>query len=158
MPIIQGCHPRRFFLFYIYIDRWYRYLHTNFHGYWPKKLLDFIHLKQASILFRSHCTTIRRKVKNYWNFQGKTPEFWQSTNLLEAKIPRERGRNLYISLAWKRWSALCLSSSSSKKQDKVRKAIASLLGCLSIYLLHKFPSPIRKKAFALTFSDIPLLP
>ena len=55
MPIIQGCHPRQFFYF-IYIDRWYRYLHANFHEDWPKKLPDFINLKQASILFRSHCT------------------------------------------------------------------------------------------------------
>ena len=59
MPIIQGCHPRQFFfILYIYIDRWYRYLHTNFHEYWPKKLPDFIHLKQASILFRSYCTLL----------------------------------------------------------------------------------------------------
>ena len=69
MAISQGCHTRRVFLLYMCNHIYYRYLHAKFYKFWPSKKPSFFHLKQASIVFRSHCTVhTHRSVFRYVHF------------------------------------------------------------------------------------------
>ena len=94
----SGLPSAAIFLFYIYIyiDRWYRYLHTNFHEDWRKKLPDFFHLKQASILFGPPCTdgamlTMIVAFTQSWpqqtGFEAKTKERFQHL----SQVPHNLG-------------------------------------------------------------------
>ena len=56
LPVSQGCHPRRIFLFHIYNIRCHMYLHAKFQKDLPKKQPKTFDLKIWDIVFGSDCT------------------------------------------------------------------------------------------------------
>ena len=125
MPIIQGCHPRRVFWFYIYNVRCQRYLHAKFQQDLPKKKLKIFYLKICCILFRSHCTHV-------------------SGDEISSAERDKRGDS--ISSREGRWSQSSAPLSLSFGDIGIRLLSLSFSLRSEIFLQHLSPSsPVKKK-------------
>ena len=54
MPISQGCHPRRFFLFHVCNIKYYSFLHANFQEDLPQKKNSKLFIWKFAALFLTH--------------------------------------------------------------------------------------------------------